>query len=179
VKLGFHRTLYEWFPYFKESTPAWDIGGPARFDHRVDSFSFHCGMAPMLYATLDIRRDDYDYALARKMIAVWRRAAPMMLYGDYYAHTPAHRSAEQWVARQFDSPETGAGLLQAIRLPAALDETLTIYPSGIEAEARYVFEEAESGEVRDLAGEALIEEGFTFALPPREGSLWFYRRADG
>ena len=133
----------------------------------------------MLYATLDIRRDDYDFALAHKMIAVWRRAAPMMLYGDYYAHTPAHRSADQWVARQFDSPETGAGLLQAIRLPAALDETLTVYPRGLQPEARYVFEEAETGEIRDLAGEALIEEGFTFALPPREGSLWFYRRADG
>ncbi len=132
----------------------------------------------MLFATLDIRRDDYDFALARRMIAVWRRAAPLLLYGDYYAHTPAHRSADQWVARQFDSPETGSGLLQAIRLPAALAETLTIFPRGLQPEARYVFEEAETGEVRNLAGEALVENGITFALPAREGSVWFYRKAD-
>ena len=179
VKLAFHRTLYEWMPYFKEFTLAWDIGGPARFDHPVDSYSFHCGLAPMLFATLDIRRDDYDFALARKMIAIWRRAAGLMLYGDYTPHTPFHRSAAQWVARQFDSPETGTGLVQAIRLPAAPDETLTIYPRGVQPEARYEFEEAETGELRDLAGEALIEDGFTFALPPRAGSVWFYRRAAG
>jgi alpha-galactosidase len=179
VKLAFHATLFEWIPYFKEFTLAWDLSGNSRFDHKVDSFSFHCSLAPMLFATLDIRRDDYDFALARQMIAVWRRAAPLMLHGDYYPHTPAHRNAAQWVAHQFDSPETGAGLLQAIRLPAAPDEKLTIFPHGLQAEARYVFEEAETGEIRDLSGEALIEDGFTFALPAREGSVWFYRWADG
>ena len=117
VKLAFHRTLYEWIPYFKECTLSWDVssqvsqgsggtgwdggsGGSTsvvvareRFDDRIDSFSYHCGMAPMLFATLDIRRDDYDYALATKMIDIWRRAAPLLLYGDYYPHTPFHRSA--------------------------------------------------------------------------------------
>ncbi len=42
-------------------------------------------MAAMLFATLDIRRDDYDFALAVKMIDVWRKAAGLLLYGDYYA----------------------------------------------------------------------------------------------
>ena len=135
VKLAFHHTLYEWIPYFKECTLSWDIGGKARFDHQVDSYSYHCGMAPMLFATLDIRRDDYDYALARKMIAIWRRASDLILYGDYYPHTPFHRSAEQWVAWQFDCPETGCGLVQGIRFPASPQETLTIHPKGIRPDA--------------------------------------------
>jgi len=39
---------------FKECTLSWDIGGSARFDPQVDSYSFHCGMAPMLGLTLDM-----------------------------------------------------------------------------------------------------------------------------
>ena len=58
VKLAFHRTLYEWIPYFKECTLSWDLSGPGRFDSQADSYSFHCGLAAMLFATVDIRRDD-------------------------------------------------------------------------------------------------------------------------
>ena len=178
VKLAFHRTLYEWIPYFKECTLSWDITGGARFDSQVDSYSYHCGIAPMLFATLDIRRDDYDYALAEKMIGVWQRASDLILYGDYYPHTPFHKSAEEWVARQFDCPETGCGLLQGIRFPASPKETITIHPKGIDPDAMYFFENAETGETRDILGKDLIRDGFTFALPARSGAIWFYVRSE-
>ncbi|MEI6422187.1 MAG: hypothetical protein WCP55_08200, partial [Lentisphaerota bacterium] len=161
-------------PYFKEFTLSWDIGGNARFDHRVDSYSFHCAMAPMLFATLDIRRDNYDFALARKMIAIWRRASALILYGDYYPHTPFHHNPEQWVARQFDFPEEGRGFIQAIRLPACPDDTLVVHPKSMQPDSVYVFENPESGESRKLTGNKVNEDGFTFFLPKREGAIWFY-----
>jgi alpha-galactosidase len=175
VKLAFLRTLYEWIPYTKDFTLSWDLAGAARFDHLVDSYSFHCGMAPMLFMTLDIRRDDYDFALARRMIAIWRRAAGLILHGDYYALTPFHKSADQWVARQFDRPEAGLGFVQAIRMPACRQETLTLQLKGIRSAAAYVFANPETGERRNVAGEALMRDGFTLALPPRSGGIWFYR----
>ena len=58
VKLAFHHTLYEWIPYFKDFSLSWDVVPPVkkmRFDKQIDSFSFHCGMAAMLFATADIR----------------------------------------------------------------------------------------------------------------------------
>jgi len=177
VKLAFHRTLYEWIPYFKEATLSWDVSGVARYDHEIDSYSYHCGMAAMLFATLDIRRDDYDYALARKMIDIWRRASDLMLYGDYYPHTPFHRSAQEWVAWQFDCPQRGCGLVQGIRLPACPEERITIHPKGIRPDAMYWFENAETGETRDMSGEDLIHNGFALTLPARSGAIWFYQRA--
>lgn len=176
VKLAFHRTLYEWIPYFKEFTISWDLGGPRgyQWDRQVDSYSFHCAMAPMLFATLDIRRDDYNFGLAAKMIAIWRRAAELMLHGDYYPHTPFHKSAERWVAWQFDSPETGLGFVQGIRLPKAPEATLTIHPCGIRADADYRFENPETGETLRLTGDVLTHDGFTFALPPRNAAIWLY-----
>ena len=175
VKLAFHRTMFEWIPYFKESTLSWDLTGNERFDGRVDSYSFHCGMAAMLFATVDIRRDDYDFALARKMIGVWRSVSDLMLYGDYYPHTPFHKQADQWVAWQFNRPEAGDGFVQGVRLPAAPDATLTVHLKGLRPDAAYTFTNPETGGTREVAGDVLARDGFTLALPPRNGVVWQYR----
>lgn len=177
VKLGFLHTLFEWIPYFKEFSLSWDLKGNSRYDHEVDSFSFHCGFAAMLFATVDIRRDDYDFATAQKMIAIWRRAAPFILHGDYYPHTPFHKDSAQWVARQFHQPDAGEGFVQGIRLPAAPQEMLTVQLKGIHTEGSYTFTNPETGEQRVLSGADLLRDGFTLTLAPRSGVIWFYRMA--
>ncbi|MDM8008126.1 MAG: alpha-galactosidase [Phycisphaerae bacterium] len=175
VKLSFHHTLFQWLPYFKEVSLSWDLDAPARYDTRVDSFSYHCGLGPMIIPAIDIRRDDYDYDLLKKMLGIWRRAAGLMIDGDYYPLTPIHRSPEKWVARQFDCPETGRGFIQGIRLPACAEETLVVHPKAIRADAIYLLENPESGETKELAGRALEQAGLTFTLPKRQGAIWFYR----
>ncbi|MCC7355612.1 MAG: alpha-galactosidase [Anaerolineae bacterium] len=174
IKLDFHRTLYEWIPYFKEVTLSWDIEKNPRFDSVVDSYSFHCGMAAMLALGQDIRRDDYDYALAFQMIAIWRKAAALMLYGDYYPHTPGQRSAQGWVVWQFDAPETARGLVQAIRFPKSPEETMTVHLDGVRTDATYLFENPETGETKEIHGAALARDGFSITLAPRSGACWFY-----
>ena len=175
VKLGFHRTLFEWLPYFKEVNLSWDMEGGERRDARLDSFAYHCGLGPMFFSCADIRRDDTDVDLMERMLALWRRASGLMLGGDYYPHTPFHHSAEEWVAWQFDSPETGRGFIQGIRLPACPDESLTIRPKALRADAVYLFENPEAGETREIPGSALIRDGFTLRLPKRAAAIWFYR----
>ena len=175
VKLSFHHVMFQWLPYFKEVTLSWDLKGQARFDHQVDSYSYHCGLGPMIIPCIDIRREDYDYESVKRMLGIWRRAAELMLAGDYYPLTPIHRTAEKWVARQFDCPETGRGFIQAIRLPACPEETLLARPQAIRPEAVYLFENPESGQTRELTGDAVLRDGFSFALPKREGAIWFYR----
>jgi alpha-galactosidase len=174
VKLSFHHVLFEWLPYFKEVTLSWDLKGAARYDHGADSFSYHCGFGPMMIPCIDIRRDDYDYPLIRKMLGIWRRAAELMLQGDYYPLTPNTRTADKWVARQFHRPEEGRGFLQAIRLPASPEGSLTVRPKALLAEAVYLFENPETGEKREKAGSALIQGGFAFELPQRSAAIWFY-----
>ncbi len=176
VKLSFLQVMSEWLPYYKEVTLAWDQEGAARFDRRVDAFGCHCGLGPMLIACLDIRREDYDWALLRRMLALWRRAAALMIEGDYYPLTPIHRSPARWVARQFHCPETGRGFVQGIRLPQCPDETLLVHPQGLAGDAVYRFENPETGEQRELAGAAVTRDGFTFALPARTAAVWFYQR---
>ncbi len=179
VKLSFHHILFEWLPYFKEVTLSWDLEGQARYDHRVDSYSYHCGLGPMLFPCIDITRDNYDYDLMKRMLGIWRRAAELMLNGDYYPLTPIHRAPEKWVARQFDCPEEGSGFIQGIRLPGCPEDTLVVYPKALRPDATYLLENPETGEARELAGEAVKRAGFAFALPKREGAIWFYRQQQG
>jgi alpha-galactosidase len=178
VKLAFHHTLLGWIPYIKEVTLSWDLGARDRFDQVVDSYSYHCGIGPMFFLTLDIRRDDYDYDLVRQMIPIWRRASGTMLFGDYYPLTPFHRSDQGWCVRQFDSTDTNQGFVQGIRFPASPDETFTAHLQAIQPEATYRFENVETGESKEIAGDDLMHSGFTFKLPPRSGAIWFYQRLD-
>ncbi len=167
IKLAFHHTLYEWIPYFKEATLSWDLHGIERFDHTLDSFSFHCGMAAMLFVTLDIRREDYDYELALKMIEAWRKVADLLLHGDYYPLTPPRRSAAEWVAWQFDRPEEGVGFIQAFRLQECPQESFVAALQGLTAYARYRFQNPETGETFEMDGSEVIEKGLELKLPPR------------
>lgn len=181
VKLAFHHTLFAWIPYFKEFTLSWDVcqpGDDLRFDRQVDSFSFHCGMAPMLFASLDIRRSDYDFALAVQMIDIWRRAAPLMLHGDYYPLTPFSKSGDQWVVWQFEIPERKAGLIQAVRLPDNGSEQMIVLPKVTLPGGCYIFENLENGEVLELPGQVLMKDGLNIRLPQRSGVIWFYHIED-
>lgn len=175
VKLAFHRTLFEWIPYFKEVTLSWDEYGVERFDRKIDSFSYHCALAAMLFAAIDIRRGDYDIPLALQLSEMWRRVAPFLLYGDYYPLTPFHKSAGAWVSWQFDRPETGGGFIQAIRLQECPAESFTARLKGLDPAAQYQLENPESGETRQVSGADLMEKGLTFELPRRSGSIWLYQ----
>ena len=178
IKLSFHHTLYAWIPYFKEFSLSWDVCEPGedmRFDKQVDRFSFHCGMAAMLFATLDIRRDDYDFGLAKEMVDLWRKTADTFLFGDYYPLTPYSKSNDRWEVWQFERPEVSGGLLQGIRLAGSPDPSITVFPHVLSETANYHFENPETQETIDMTGSALKKDGFTLKLSPRSGAIWLYR----
>lgn len=184
TKLDFHRTLYEWIPFFRETNLCWDIeeSNRAGLDaHEGDAFSMHCAMAPMLSYTQDITSGEFDFGSLATMTSVWRRMADLLLAGDYYPLTAPDRSDEAWVAWQFHRPD-GAdgrpeGAVQAVRLSRAPADSLQLCLQGLDPDARYLLEEAETGRQLEMDGAALAKAGLVVTLPPRAGSVWFYREA--
>ena len=144
-------------------------------DRPVDSFSFHCGMAAMLFPIINIRSSSYDHQPEVNMGKVWRKIADSLLYGDYYPLTPFTHKPDQWVAWQFHRPERGEGFIQAIRLTECPQETFQASPECISTENEYDFENLETGEKIKLSGPKLLSEGFKITLPVRSGSIWRYR----
>ena len=45
---------------------------------------------------------------------------------------------------------------------------------GLRPELVYALHEAESGQRREVPGATLMDEGFVFELPRRQGSIWTY-----
>ena len=54
-----------------------------------------------------------------------------------------------------------------------------MHPRALKPDAVYVFENPETGESRELSGAVVLRDGFAFALPKREGAVWFYRANGG
>jgi alpha-galactosidase len=178
IKLGFQHTLYQWIPYFKDCTVGWDRLKPDqtwRFDPEIDPFSCYCGFAPMLFFTIDAKREDYDFELGKKMIGIWRQIADLLIFGDYYPITPFSKSNEDWMVRQFDSPERGQGCIQAIRLAQCPEGSYTVRLKGIDGEKDYLLENLETGEKQEICGSSLVEDGFKIELPKRSGVIWTYQ----
>jgi hypothetical protein len=116
----------------------------------------------------------------RTMVGIWRTVADLLLDGDYYPLTPPGRSGKEWVAWQFNRPDDlndrpgPDGFVQAIRLAGSDDERTTIRLKGLRPELVYALHEAESGQRREVPGATLMDEGFVFELPRRQGSIWTY-----
>ena len=184
TKLDFHRTMFEWLPYFKETTLSWDISEATQAGLEAkeeDSFAFHCALAPMMAPAVDIKRPDNDFTTVRKMVRIWRSISEMLLDGDYYPLTPPGRSGREWVIWQFNQPpdfgdRTGsAGFVQAIRLAGSDEDRAKVSLRALNPELVYVLEEAETGERREMPGSSLLDEGFVVDLPRRRGTIWTYR----
>jgi hypothetical protein len=143
-------------------------------------FAFHCALAPMLAPAVDIKRADNDFTTVRKMVGIWRSIAEILLDGDYYPLTPPGRSGKEWVIWQFNQPRDlggwagSAGFVQAIRLAGSDEERARVSLKGLDREMVYILQEAETGERRELPGASLLDEGFVFELPRRQGTIWTY-----
>lgn len=183
TKLDFHRTMFEWLPYFKETSLSWDIEEAVQegVDAREgDSFAFHCALAPMLAPAVDIKKDDNDFVTLRAMVDIWRSIAELLIEGDYYPLTPPGRSGKEWVVWQFNRPDArhgGTGFVQAIRLAGADEGSFRARFKALQPSAVYTLAEAETGEQREVPGASLMDDGLLIELPRRSGSIWSYRRS--
>lgn len=173
IKQKQHRYMFEWIPYFRAHTMNWDNdeGGYENGGKPVDLFAYHCALTPAVTSMVEHDAGPEIFAMARKFDPIWRRAADIMLSGDYYPLTECRRDPADWYAMQFDDPVRRLGFIQAVRNVAAPEESVTLSPR---LDARlYKFENPETGERMSMTGDEL-REGFKISVPLRSGVIWFY-----
>lgn len=174
IKQKQHRTMFAWIPYFRAHNMSWDMpdGTYGGGDHPVpDEFAYENAMAPSLTDMLHYTAGEADYDRAKRMQALWRRAAHMELSCDYYPLTETDADAHDWYAMQFDG--TAEGFVQVIRNTLVEDDTAT-FPMHVEDGATYTFTD-ENGDTF-VKTAAQLAGGFTVSLPRRTGRIWFYTK---
>jgi len=159
--------LAMWVPYF---------GAPVYPADRVDTYGFRSGIAPMTGLGYDTRRDDYDYALLRKLVAEWKRVVPNF-YGDYWPLTPWRAEPDVWMAWQFDRPEVGEGVVQAFRRPKSPYESARFALRGLDPSAFYEVRNIDIGAASRLTGRELMDKGLLVTIRARPGAaIILYKR---
>jgi alpha-galactosidase len=147
-----------WVPYF---------GAPVYPAERVDVYGFRSGIAPMTGMGYDSRREDLDYALLRRLVAEWRRTAPILLYGDYFPLTSWSAAGDAWMACQFDWPAKNQGVVQAFRRPDSPYESARFRLCGLDGAAIYELVNADQPTTTTMSGRDLMETGLLVTLKDR------------
>lgn len=169
-----YREMLEWIPYYRSHVLNGDsedgiyTGGK----RTVDEYAYMTAIAPAITTMIEFDDDNALFMLGKKMHPIWRRAAEIMLKGDYYPLSECRNDAGDWYAVQFDCPQTGEGFIQVIRNSLAPDDGFSITPY-IRDREMYRLENAVDGEMRSVDGYKLAR-GLTFYMPRRSGEIWFY-----
>lgn len=178
IKQKQHRQMFEWIPYFRAHNMNWYNPETDDYDSTsrpVDIFSYYAAMTPALTDLLEWDADENAYALTRKMQPIWRKAAEMMLRGDYYPLTLCRASMEDFCAHQFHDPAKEDGFIEIMRNNLCAEPAFTARFEALVPDGVYALTEAESGEIREFTGLQLAD-GLTVELPAHSGRIYFYER---
>lgn len=170
AKQAFHQSLFAWVPYFGSNTIPTDS---------VDAYAIRSGHALSVVLGYDFRRKDLDYGLLRKLTEEIRKVAPYY-YGDYYPLTPYGLSEQDWLAWQFNRPESEDGLVEAFRRPRCAKASIALRLRGLDAEAVYEIQNLDLDGATRATGHELMEQGLPIALAQRpQAAAILYKRLHG
>ena len=178
IKQKQHALMHEWIPYFRAHNMNWDdpvTGEYGSSGRTQDRFSYYAAMAPALTDMLEWDACDEDFALAREMQPIWRRAAAMMISCDYYPLTACRKSNEDYYAVQFHDPDAQSGFVEILRNNACKQPAYTLCMRAIDPRGEYTLRNAETGAELHFSGRDLTG-GVDFALPMRSGAIYFYEK---
>ena len=102
-----------------------------------------------------------------------------MLDGDYYPLTPYSLAHDQWIAWQFNRPETGDGVVQALRRPDSDEATQTYRLRGLDPAAVYEVMNFDADGSTKALGADLMEKGLPVEIKAQPGAAVIVYRRQG
>jgi alpha-galactosidase len=186
------RTDYNCFPHLlTEATQAHTFGmahwlpanSTSPFVGEPDTYQFRSALSSGVVASLDelgvrpvAERTDEEWDWWRTRIGEAQRAKPFF-YGDFYPLTNGNYALENWLAYHFYLPEQQSGVIVAFRRPKSDVVSMTFDLTTIKPDAKYEFEDADTGKKVTLSGREIRKNGYTLKTDsPRESRLVYYRQ---
>lgn len=154
--------LSSWLPFYGSGCLLFD-----KYSYRsfyLPSF----GMDPLTPENTEVEKKAYGEC---------RSVAPFML-GDYYPLTPYSQALDQWIAWQFNRPESGDGMIQAFRRSFNKVATQTFHLNGLDPAAQYEVTNFDVEGATPFSGKDLMETGLPVKIDDNPGSaIIVYRQA--
>jgi alpha-galactosidase len=153
--------LSSWIPYHGQGV----YYQPQNFVYCVRSY-----MCPAFAIVTDVRKNEMDWNLYRRLVAQWREVANCML-GDFYPLLPYNLDEGRWIAWQFDRPESGDGMVQAFRRPESPYESIRVKLHGLEPSAIYEITNLDAATLKQISGKELLEQGLLIDIGVKPGAV--------
>jgi alpha-galactosidase len=116
-------------------------------------------------------------AVQKRAYSEWKQLAPIMLNGDYYPLSPYSLTNTEWMAWQFDRPDTGEGYVQAFRRQDNDEAMRSFRLSGLVPAAQYELRNLDVNGIKKSSGKELMEQGLAVEIPSKPGAVIVtYRR---
>lgn len=147
-----------WFPFFGTGTRYTDV------------YSLRSTMCMGFTACWDMRDKSLDYAALRKIVGQWREYAANF-YGDFYPLTSYNLDNTQWIAWQFDRPESGQGMVQAFRRAQSAYTAAQLRLQGLDPKADYLVTDIDKGKPIRARGRDLMKDGLVVEIGEKPGAV--------
>jgi alpha-galactosidase len=153
-------------------------------DREGDTYEFRSSMCSSLCINWNHSGDGPSGPLPENFPFDWARktleqyiSIRDFYYGDYYPLTGYSQATDQWMAYQLDRPDTGQGLVVALRRPESPYETSRFRLQGLDETASYQITDLDTGAEARATGHELSERGLLVAIDSKPGSiLLVYRK---
>jgi alpha-galactosidase len=170
AKQAFHQSLFQWIPYFGSNTVPVDS---------VDAYGIRSGHALSVVLGYDLRRNDLDYELLRKLTRETHLVAPYY-YGDYYPLIPYSVAEDAWIAWQFHRDATNDGVVEVFRRPRSHESSICLKLHGLDPHAIYEIKDLDATNAMRASGQDLMVQGLPRTAARRPAALTImYARLHG
>ena len=139
-----------------------------------DVYSARSAMSAGAALTWDVRRPDFNDALAERIVKEQNRIRKFY-QGDLYPLTRITVREDRWLAYQYDRPDLDQGMLMAFRRSQSRQQSLTVQLKGLKTNRTYEVEDVDRGARHVYTGQELMA-GFPIRITATPGSsLFIYR----
>ncbi|MHB1455444.1 MAG: NPCBM/NEW2 domain-containing protein [Armatimonadota bacterium] len=143
----------------------------------LNSYEFRSRMTPSTNLNHYVHMNNEDLKFLSRMSTQWHEICDSYM-GDYYPLTPYTALEGEWMAWQYDTPETGKGFVQVFRragdpLTTVVPDVLSFRLKGLDPSAKYSLKDMDSEEARELTGQSLMEKGIQLQTPDKP-TAWVF-----
>jgi hypothetical protein len=135
-------------------------------------------MCPFQNSSFDVRDENFDFAIARKYQADWKRCTKYYAQ-DYYPLTSYSLDEGTWLAWQYVAYDGSGGIVQIFKRSQSPYDTARLQMYGLNPAANYVFDDFDGNPEIRCSGKELLEKGLPIVITEKRVSrILEFRQAD-
>lgn len=164
---AFHHSLFQWLPYFGMQI--------SQYQPESNDYIYYSSYCAFLIIDMDVRDEKIDLKAVRKYVDMWREINHCIL-GDFIPLTPYSRDSREWIAWQFNSPESNDGIVQVFIREGSIYSSARFKLAELDSDDYLVYRIINGGKENPVRvnGTELCEKGIEITAAATPSAVMYY-----